>query len=128
MDTKDLAQWIAIAVTLIISVLVPLLTQIANNRHQEKMENIKIKQEKVRERENAYREFLADVGAAVALTGHNKVDTIAKAGASISNLYMYAPLDWWEDINNLSRDIQKFNYDNARVNHQIICGQHCRGF
>lgn len=38
MEWKDLAPWIAIAITLALSILVPLFTQIANNRFQLKLE------------------------------------------------------------------------------------------
>ena len=52
MEWKDLAPWIAIAVTLILSILVPLFTQIANNKHQRKMQKEKLeydeKQKKVK--------------------------------------------------------------------------------
>ena len=37
MEWKDLAPWIAIAITLALSILVPFFTQIANNKHQRKM-------------------------------------------------------------------------------------------
>ena len=37
MTWETLAPWIAIAFTLALSILVPLFTQIANNRHQRKM-------------------------------------------------------------------------------------------
>lgn len=33
MGWKDLAPWIAIAITLALSILVPLFTQMANNAH-----------------------------------------------------------------------------------------------
>lgn len=37
MDWKDLAPWLALAITLALSILVPLFTQIANNKFQLKM-------------------------------------------------------------------------------------------
>ena len=45
MEWKDLAPWIAIAITLILSILVPLFTQIANNSHQRKMQREKFEYE-----------------------------------------------------------------------------------
>ncbi|MBO5850993.1 MAG: hypothetical protein J6R29_01525 [Clostridia bacterium] len=42
MDWKDLAPWIAIAITLALSILVPFFTQIANNKHQRKMQKEKL--------------------------------------------------------------------------------------
>ena len=114
MDTKDIAQWIAIAVTLIISVLVPLLTQIANNKHQEKMQKAKLEREKEQEKELAYREFLSEVNTMLALSGYSDRDNIAKAGASVGKLYMFAPADWWNDIDELATNIKEFNYDEVR--------------
>ena len=42
MEWKDLAPWIAIAITLALSILVPFFTQIANNKHQRKMQKEKL--------------------------------------------------------------------------------------
>ena len=41
MEWKDLAPWIAVAFSLGLSILVPLFTQMANNRHQRKMQKEK---------------------------------------------------------------------------------------
>ena len=45
MEWKDLAPWIAIAITLALSILVPLFTQIANNRHQRKLQQEQFERE-----------------------------------------------------------------------------------
>ena len=42
MEWKDLVPWIAIAITLALSILVPFFTQIANNKHQRKIQKEKL--------------------------------------------------------------------------------------
>ena len=65
MEWKDIAPWIAIAVTLILSILVPLFTQIANNRHQRKMQKEKFEYEQSQKRTEAYESFLLSVGGII---------------------------------------------------------------
>ena len=103
MDWKDLAPWIAIAITLILSILVPLFTQIANNAHQRKMQKEKIEYEKAQEKEIVYKSFLKDVGAAII---YPSGEARKIAGESLYKLYLYAPSEWWNDLDKLSVHIR----------------------
>lgn len=114
MEWKDLAPWIAIAVTLILSILVPLFTQIANNNHQRKMQREKIEYEKSQEKENIYKKFLLEVGAVVTTAGYSSKEMIEKAGASLHQLYIYAPSEWWNDLDFLSNYIKDFEWEQAK--------------
>lgn len=110
MDWKDLAPWIAIAITLILSILVPLFTQIANNVHQRKMQKEKIEYEKAQEKEIVYKSFLQNVGAVI--TCANK-ETLQTAGLSIYQMYLYSPSEWWNDLEQLAYHIRKYEWEQA---------------
>ena len=99
MDWKDLAPWIAIAITLSLSILVPLFTQIANNAHQMKMQKEKLDYERAQEKEKVYKAFLLNVGGAIA---HATGEALIEAGASVYQIYLYAPTEWWEDLDALA--------------------------
>ena len=110
MEWKDLAPWIAIAVTLILSILVPLFTQIANNKHQCKMQREKIEFEQKQKKMIAYEAFMKNVGAAIHAANR---ESFAEAGASISNMYIYAPQEWLGDLDNIFDYLRKYDWDKA---------------
>ena len=69
MEWKDLAPWIAIAITLALSILVPFFTQIANNNHQRKMQKEKLEFEQLQNKLKVFKNFLLDVGGLVGSDG-----------------------------------------------------------
>lgn len=99
MDLKDLAPWIAIAITLALSILVPLFTQIANNKHQEKLQKEQFWQEETKKKCQAYEDLLQKVGAAITYV---KTDNLDIAGAAIYKVYLYAPTTWYDDLDKLA--------------------------
>lgn len=110
MEWKDLAPWIAIAITLALSILVPLFTQMANNSHQRKMQKEKIEYEKSQEKEKVFKELIQKVGSAITCP---TTQAMEQAGASIFPVYLYAPEAWWDDLDNLSVLIKKGERNNA---------------
>ena len=115
MEWKDLAPWIAIAVTLILSILVPLFTQIANNSHQRKMQREKFEYEEKQKKTKAYETFLSDVGGLITADGSVSKETLSKAGAAVHQLYIYSPIEWYEDLDLLTELIMKYKWDNAKT-------------
>ena len=104
MKLEDLAPWIAIAFTLALSILVPLFTQIANNRHQRKMQREKIEYEEKQKKTKAYETFLLEVGSAVVCRSR---ETLERAGSCIFNIYVYAPKEWLSDLDTLANVIME---------------------
>lgn len=115
MEWKDLAPWIAIAVTLILSILVPLFTQIANNSHQRKMQREKFEYEEKQKKTKAYETFLSDVGGLITADGSVSKETLSKAGAAIHQLYIYSPIEWYEYLDSLTGLIMKYEWQKAKV-------------
>ena len=113
-DINTLAPWVAIAVTLILSILVPVFSQIANNRFQLKKarqdRSLDEEQEKISKKTEAYEGFLMDVGAAVE---YQRNDNLSVAGASIGRLYLYVPEEWHNQLDELFRSIRKYEWEKA---------------
>ncbi len=114
MELKDLAPWIAISFTLALSILVPLFTQIANNRHQCKMQREKFEYEEKQKKTKAYEAFLSDIGAIITAATCAENQDFTKAGSSLYQMYIYAPSDWYGKIDDLSYLIKTFKWDEAR--------------
>ena len=108
-DINSLAPWVAIAVTLILSILVPLFTQLANNRFQlnKAKQDRKFEEERDRlaKKTAAYEQFMMDVGGTIAW---RTKENVPKAGASIGRIYLYVPVEWYAKLNELHHSL----YDN----------------
>ena len=113
-DINTLAPWVAIAVTLILSILVPLFTQIANNSFQLKKakqdRKFEGEKEKLSKKTEAYEGFLMDVGAAIE---YQRNENLAAAGASIGRLYLYVPSTWHTQLDELFHCIRGYEWGNA---------------
>ena len=114
MEWKDLAPWIAIAITLALSILVPLFTQLANNKHQRKMQKEKLDYEKAQEKEKIYKEFLLKVGDVVTVAAYNNAEKVGQASAVLHQMYIYAPQKWWNDLDALLSCLNDFKWEKAK--------------
>lgn len=114
-DINTLAPWVAIAVTLILSILVPVFSQIANNRFQLKKtkQDRKLEEEKERhtKRIEAYETFLMDVGAA---TEYRSKENVPAAGASIGRVYLYIPEEWYPKLDALHSSLYNSEWGKAQ--------------
>ncbi|MBQ8237116.1 MAG: hypothetical protein IJZ39_03060 [Oscillospiraceae bacterium] len=113
-DINALASWVAIALTLILSILVPVFNQIANNRFQLKKakqdRKLNEESEKLSKKFAAYEGFLMDVGAAIE---YQRNENMATAGASIGRLYLYVPNEWHKQLDELYHSIRKYEWGKA---------------
>lgn len=114
-DINTLAPWVAIAVTLILSILVPVFSQIANNRFQLKKakqdRNLAEEKEKITKKTEAYEQFLMNVGAA---TEYRSKDNVATAGASIGRIYLYVPVEWHPKLDALHYSLYECEWGKAQ--------------
>lgn len=132
MTLENLTPWIAIAITLALSILVPLFTQIANNRFQHKkakQEHQFAKEDEQRKNSTkAYENFLMNVGAAIECRNG---DALRAAGSSIGQIYLYVPNDFFDKLDVLFNDIRSHNWDKAEVEYleltKLICNEKTRG-
>ena len=109
MSWENLAPWITIAITLALSILVPLFTQIANNSHQRKLQKEQREYEQSQRKREVYENFLLSVGNSVMTR-----DNLGEAGASIYEMYIYAPKEWHEKIDSISYNLHKYQWEIVR--------------
>ena len=114
MELKDLAPWIAIAITLALSILVPLFTQIANNSHQRKMQKDSFNREDSQKRAKAFEIFLSEVGGLINAKGYVEKEQLIKSSAALHTLYIYAPEEWFNDLDSLSSYLMDFKWSEAQ--------------
>ena len=115
MEWKELAPWIAIALTLILSILVPLFTQIANNSHQRKLQKEKFEREDKQKKTKVFENFLSDVGAIITAASDAVSKYFTSAGSSLFQMYIYAPPEWYASLDSLSCHLKKYQWDEARL-------------
>ncbi len=111
MTIEEITPWLAIAITLILSILVPLFTQIANNRFQLKMKKKDIEAEIQNKKFFAYEEYFQKVGGCVL---YAQKENLSDAGASIQRLYAYLPENEWETLDKLFAEINNKDWAGAR--------------
>ena len=113
-DINTLAPWVAIAITLILSILVPVFSQIANNRFQLKKakqdRKLDEEKEKVSKKTEAYERFLMDAGAALECRGR---ENLTAAGASIGRIYLYVPFEWYQKLDALHHSLYSGEWGTA---------------
>ena len=114
MTWETLAPWIAIAFTLALSILVPLFTQIANNRHQRKMQREKMDYEQREKKIKAYEFFLSAVGGIIAADGNISSDNLQKAGSAIHQLYIYSPSEWYCKLDLLTEFVMNYKWKESK--------------
>ena len=98
MTIAEIAPWIAIAITLILSILIPLFTQLANNKFQLKMKKMEIELANKETKSKAYEEYFQKVGNLV-IYGNNS--DFPNAGSAIQRLYAFLPEEEWEQLDKL---------------------------
>ena len=103
----DMAPWIAIAVTLILSIIIPLLTQIVNNSFQLKQKELEQKKQLVESRVKVYCDFSKNVGACIA---HADAEALRLAGSSIQNMYFFMPEEKWNELDELYSLIRRHEW------------------
>ena len=111
MDFSKIAPWVTIGITVSLSIIVPLITQIVNNRFLKKSKELELRAKKEDAKISAYENFLKRVGDCLL---YGKFDSLSEAGAEISNLYLYAPKEDFEKLDKLADLLQNKHFDNAR--------------
>ena len=112
MEIKDLAPWIAVAITLALSILIPLFTQIVNNRFQLKQKELENKEKAQEEKRKAFFDFTEKVGACLGVADNAAMK--AACGA-ISKVYLFYPKEKWNDLDELMQELGAYHYQTAKT-------------
>lgn len=123
MEWKELAPWITIAITLILSILTPLLTQIANNKFKSKQDKILYEQKITDEKRRICYDFAEKVGACIAFA---QKEEVKQAGAIIEKMYMVMPEDTWNKLDMLFPLVKAYKWDDAEPLLKDLCKEASR--
>ena len=111
MELKELAPWLAVAITLALSILVPLFTQLANNKHQLKMKEQELQRVERERALLAFEDFFKYAGGCVM---NANAENYSESGASIQRLYLYLPQYDWCHLDSLYDAIKRKDWDLAK--------------
>ena len=79
------------------------------------MQREKIEYEEKQKKTKAYEAFLSDVGGLITADGSVSKETLSKAGAAVHHLYIYAPSEWYGDLDSLTNLIMKYEWHKAKT-------------
>lgn len=109
-DINILAPWVAIALTLILSILVPYFTQRENNKFQLKLKSQEQESQKAIEKIRAYEDFLGKAGACIYMSDSG---ALKEAGNNMSKIYLYAPKELYPKIDELMETIKEYDWNSS---------------
>lgn len=106
MDWGAIAAWIALVISIIGTIVGPIVTTSLTNRHQLKLREIDIKHENLDKynsaRLNAINTFISNVGEYLS---RPDTQTLRVLGSSYLNIYPYVPQKLWKQIDHLYASI-----------------------
>lgn len=94
-DWNATAAWIALIISVVGTVIGPIVTASLNNTHQLKMYDIQRTQKRMDERECLFKAAIASVGAA---TGELTPETLTGLGRDLHNVYAFIPFKDWKSL------------------------------
>lgn len=106
----EMAPWIAIAITLILSIVIPFLTQIVNNKFQLKQQRQQRKDAQYDIKYKVFSDFTSNVGACIA---HADVESVHAAGASVQCMYLFMPEENWHSLDLLYSQLRAHKWEEA---------------
>ena len=74
----------------------------------------KLEFEKSQNKIKVFQNFLLDVGGIVGSDGTINTEGLNKAASSLYSLYLYAPIDWYKDIDELTKLVPLYKWEEAR--------------
>lgn len=102
MDWSATAAWIALVISVIGTIVGPIVTAIINNRHQLKLRKLDIKQHSIETYETrrfeAINTFLSQVGHCLS---YSDIEGIKSCGSSYFCVYQFVPADMWPELDQL---------------------------
>ena len=79
------------------------------------MQREKFEYEEKQKKIKAYETFLSEVGGVITADGNINKQDLSDAGAAIHQLYIYAPLEWYDDLDSLTTLIMRFEWHKSKV-------------
>lgn len=91
-DWSATAAWIALAISIIGTIVGPIMTTILTNRHQLKIYQMESRDKAQAEKNQIIRDCISNIGSCVS---YGNVDNIISCGKYFHNVYAYVPQEKW---------------------------------
>lgn len=114
LDWSATAAWIALIISIVGTVVGPIVTTTLTNRHQLKLRDLELKQNRIDEYEKlryqAINNFISNTGKLLACAD---VSTSKESGSTYHNVYIYVPKEMWPELDSLYESIDSLHWDEA---------------
>lgn len=121
MDWSATAAWIALAISIIGTIVSPIITSVITNRHQLELRKMDIEQRAVeqynKQRFLAIDSFISKAGRCLA---HPTTDNAREFGDCFHNIYPYVSCDLWDKLDKLYSAVISNNWSTAKDLHPEI--------
>ena len=120
-DSSTIAAFAALMVSIIGTIIGPIVTTMLTNRHQLKLRKLDIRQKNIEAYEErrflAINTFIAKAGKCLAF---QNVESVTEFGEAFHCIYQYVPTNLWNDLDEFYADITAQYWVNARIKYPPI--------
>ena len=120
-DWSTLAAWIDLGISLIGTIISPIITTILTNRHQIKLRDKDIQQKALEkygdQRFNAINNFISKVGRCLSYADEQ---SMLGVGEAYHCIYQYVPTDFWSELDEFFCLLTSYKFDVAKERYPII--------
>lgn len=115
-DWSATAAWVTVLLTLIVSIVSPVITTFLNHRFQLKMRKLELLEHELdrfyEKKVSTIETFLSAVGKCSAFATN---DLVKECGHSFYNIYLYTPVSLWSDIDRMHKLISEGNWPEVQA-------------
>lgn len=115
MDWSATAAWIALAISIIGTIIGPIITSLITNKHQLKLRELDTKQSALdtykKNRFDALNTFISKAGRCLSYLDEQSVMDFGEAYHCI---YQYVPKDFWNDLDQFYSIVTSYNWNEAK--------------
>lgn len=108
LDWSATAAWIALAISIVGTIVGPIVTTILTNRHQLKIHQMQALDRANTEKDQIIRDCISSIGSCIAY-GNN--DNIISCGKCFPKIYSYVPLEKWPLLDSFYQALAEHNGD-----------------
>lgn len=120
-DWSATAAWTALIISVVGSIIGPIISALVTNKHQLKMYNLSFQQNQLSEynkdRKTVLEDFVSNIGKCIANCTYENQSAF---GAAYFAAYQYIPDTYWDQLDALYDDICNSNLDEAMSKYRKI--------
>lgn len=110
-DWSATAAWIALIISVVGTIVGPIVTALINNAHQTKLYILESTSKEKSEKDTIIRECISGIGKVLSFSSSTNIEQF---GQTFHACYAYVPTDKWHLLDNFYSDIIDEDYDSAQ--------------